>query len=125
MTAPVIERIQIGNLSNLTTGPALHTLLAKYGTVVSYLRPLNPGTDLPGTIAYLEVVTDDVERAIAALDGMQLDGQEINVGRSEAAAAKKKAAKPAAATKKATRAVASKPAKAGWATRPAAKAATR
>ena len=102
MTTPETVRIQIGNLSGLTTEAALHTLFARYGLISGYDRPVNPASGVPGTIAYIEMVAEEAEKAIPVLDGSTVDGQEIRVAELDAKPARAGAAKPKTASAKAT-----------------------
>lgn len=111
MSPVVTQKIRVENLSAMSSDSALHSMFAKYGAVMSCDRPLDPETNLPGKLALIEISADGVDRAVAALDGTHLDGQELHVS-VPTASKPAKTAKAVKLTKTATAAKAIKPANA-------------
>ena len=73
------QKIHVGNLAVASSEAGLRELFATHGAVSSYERPLNKTTNAPGGFAYLEMAKGDATKAIAALDGTELDGQALRV----------------------------------------------
>ena len=77
--ANAVQKIHIGNLAVASTEAGIRELFAPQGEVLSYERPLNKETQAVGGYAYLEMSTADAAKAIAAINGKQLDGQALRV----------------------------------------------
>jgi RNA recognition motif-containing protein len=58
-------------------------LFAVHGEVQSYERPLDKVTSVPAGFAYVGMAAADAAKAIAALNGQQLDGQELRVSEAK------------------------------------------
>ena len=57
----------------------MRALFATHGPVTSYERPIDNATKAPRDFAYVEMANADAAKAIAALNGQQLDGQALRV----------------------------------------------
>lgn len=84
VTQPPVEtnenqKIHIGNLAAASSEAGIRELFATHGVVNSYERPMDRKTNEPGGFAYVEMATADAAKAIAAVNGQQLDGQELRV----------------------------------------------
>lgn len=84
MTQSKIQtKIQIGNLAAKSSETGVRALFAPLGAVSSYQRPIDSATKAPGALAYVEMAQADAVKAIAALNGHQLDGQALRVSEAK------------------------------------------
>ena len=75
-----MKKIYVGNLSFKTTEDELRGLFATHGQVDSVSIITEPGTGRPRGFAFVEMGNDgDAEKAIAALQGTDVGGRQINV----------------------------------------------
>ena len=77
-------KLFIGNLSYDTTEQQLAEILAEIGTIIEYRRPTDFDTGKPRGFAFITLDGIEAgEKAIQALNGMKLDGRELNVNEAE------------------------------------------
>ncbi len=75
-----MKKIYVGNLSFKTTEDELRSMFAAHGQVDSVSIITEPGTGRPRGFAFVEMGNDgDAEKAIAALQGADVGGRQINV----------------------------------------------
>ena len=75
-----MKKIYVGNLSFKITEDELRGIFAAHGQVDSVSIITEPGTGRPRGFAFVEMGNDgDAEKAIAALQGTDLAGRQINV----------------------------------------------
>jgi RNA recognition motif-containing protein len=75
-----MKKIFVGNLSFRTTEEELRSLFAAHGTVESVSIVTDRDTGQPKGFGFVEMADDrEAERAIAALNGRDLDGRGLNV----------------------------------------------
>ena len=75
-----MKKIYVGNLSFKTTEEELRGAFAAHGQVDSVSMITDAGTGRPRGFAFVEMSNDgDAEKAIAALNGMDLGGRQLNV----------------------------------------------
>lgn len=63
------RRIRIGEVAKTTTEADLRGLLARFGSIRSYVRPLDPKTKRPGEVVFVEMSEPGATQAAAALGG--------------------------------------------------------
>ena len=74
------KRLYVGNLSYGTTEMSLREAFERLGQVAEVKMMLDRETGRPRGFAFVEMATDaDAQRAIAELDGRDLDGRTIKV----------------------------------------------
>jgi RNA recognition motif-containing protein len=74
------KRLYVGNLSYSTTETALNRLFSQFGTVDSVKVITDRDTGRSKGFAFVEMATDaDAEKAIAQLNGKDLEGRKLNV----------------------------------------------
>lgn len=79
------NRLYVGNLSFHTTETTLRDTLTPFGEVQSVEMPLDRETGRPRGFAFVTLArTEDAQRAIAQLDGSQLEGRALRVSVAEA-----------------------------------------
>jgi len=77
------KKIYVGNLSYDTSDAGLNDLFQAHGKVVSVKTIVDRDTGRSKGFAFVEMGTEDEARAaIAALNGMSLDGRQIKVNES-------------------------------------------
>ena len=74
-----MQKIHIGNLAAASNEAGVRALFASHGEVSSYDRPLDGKTQAPAGFAYVEMAQADAVKAIAAVNGQELDGQALRV----------------------------------------------
>ncbi|MGH9650666.1 MAG: RNA recognition motif domain-containing protein [Terriglobales bacterium] len=75
-----MKKIYVGNLSFKTTEVELRGLFAAHGQVDSVSLITEQGTGRPRGFAFVEMGNDgEAEKAIAALNGMDVGGRQLNV----------------------------------------------
>jgi len=72
------KRIYVGNLSSRTTEDQLRRLFARAGRVES-VRLMSDRKAWPTVVAFVEMSDVDGNRAIAQLNGQELDGRKLDV----------------------------------------------
>jgi RNA recognition motif len=78
-TAGVMENIYVGNLAAGSDDATVRALFATHGAVSGYQRASDPVSKTPAAFAYVEMMPADAHRAIAALNGHELDGHALRV----------------------------------------------
>ena len=74
------KKVYIGNMSYDTTEDKLRELFAAHGEVVSANVVTDNHTGRPRGFAFVEMTTDEAaQAAIAALNGQEVDGRQLNV----------------------------------------------
>ncbi|UCC63578.1 MAG: RNA-binding protein [Anaerolineae bacterium] len=74
------KKIYVGNMSYDTTEDKLQELFAAYGEVVSVNVVTDRYTGRPRGFGFIEMATDGAaQAAIAALNGQEVDGRQLNV----------------------------------------------
>ena len=74
------KKVYVGNLSFDTTEDKLRELFAAHGEVVSAVVVTDRYTGRPRGFAFVEMATDEAAAAaIAALNGQEVDGRQLNV----------------------------------------------
>jgi cold-inducible RNA-binding protein len=74
-----VQKIHIGNLALASTEAGVRALLVPHGEVRSYERPIDRDSTVVSGYAYVEMITADAQKAIAAINGQELDGQALRV----------------------------------------------
>jgi cold-inducible RNA-binding protein len=75
-----MNNIFVGNLSLQATEQDIRCVFEKYGTVDRFRIMTDRQTGKPRGFAFLEMTNDaDAEKAIGALNGIELNGRAINV----------------------------------------------
>jgi cold-inducible RNA-binding protein len=75
-----MSKIYVGNLPFTTTDTDLNAMFAKHGNVTSVNIVTDKYTNRPRGFAFVEMDTDDsAQKAIAALNGTQIEGRAIVV----------------------------------------------
>lgn len=74
-----IRRIRFSELAKTTTEADLRGLLTRFGPIRSYLRPLDPKTNRPGEVVFVEMADPGATRAAAALGGQALRDRPLAV----------------------------------------------
>lgn len=74
-----MKNIFVGNLSSGTTQETIRGLFAPIGTVARLRLMTHPATGLFKGFAFVWMPRAEAETAIAALDGMVVEGNTINV----------------------------------------------
>lgn len=77
-----IQRIHIDQLPPSVDEASIRALFEPYGEVFAYEHPIDRQTNAGGAYILLRMAQEDAERAIASLDGVELDGQAIRVERA-------------------------------------------
>jgi RNA recognition motif-containing protein len=76
----VTKKVYIGNLSFDTTEDRLQELFQTHGEVTSVSLVTDRYTGRPRGFAFVEMATDEAAAAaIAALNGQEVDGRQLNV----------------------------------------------
>ena len=79
-----MSKIYIGNMPFTVTDSELNTMFAKYGTVTSVNIITDKLTNRPRGFAFVEMETDEAaQKAIAALNGTQLEGRALVVNQAK------------------------------------------
>ena len=79
-----MSKIYIGNMPFTTTDTDLNTMFAKHGTVTSVNIITDKLTNRPRGFAFVEMETDEAaQKAIAALNGTQLEGRALVVNQAK------------------------------------------
>ncbi len=79
-TGEKMSKIYIGNMPFSTTDTDLNAMFAKHGNVTSVNIITDKFTNRPRGFAFVEMDTDDsAQKAIAALNGTQLEGRALVV----------------------------------------------
>ena len=77
-------KLYVGNLGYDTSEASLRTLFAPHGDVVSVSLIIDRDSGRSKGFAFVEMGTpDEAEKAVAALDGTQLDGRAIKVNEAK------------------------------------------
>lgn len=76
-------KIYVGNLSFQTTESDLKAAFAAHGNVQSAAVVTDRMTGQPRGFGFVEMADADAQRAIAALNGSQLGGRQINVNEAK------------------------------------------
>jgi cold-inducible RNA-binding protein len=74
-----VKNIYVGNLDLKTTAESLRCLFAPVGAVGKVKLMLDKKTGLSRGFAFIEMAEPEADKAIAALDGKNLDGRAIHV----------------------------------------------
>jgi RNA recognition motif-containing protein len=75
-----MSKIYVGNLPFTTTDTDLNAMFAKHGNVTSVSIITDKFTNRPRGFAFVEMDTDEsAQKAIAALNGTQIEGRAIVV----------------------------------------------
>ena len=78
-----LQKIHIGNLAKVSSESGIRELFSTHGAVTSYERPVDRDTKVPAGFAYVEMASADAAKAIAALNGQELDGQALRVSEAK------------------------------------------
>jgi RNA recognition motif-containing protein len=76
------KNLYVGNMSFSTTEDQLRELFSQYGTVTKVQLIMDRETGRPRGFAFVEM-SDGGEQAIAATNGMQLDGRTLTVNEAK------------------------------------------
>jgi RNA recognition motif-containing protein len=82
-TGAAMQKIHVGNLAATSSESGVRALFATHGAVSSYERPIESATKKPAGFAFVEMAQADAAKAIAALNGTQLDGQALRVSEAK------------------------------------------
>ncbi|MCB1183603.1 RNA-binding protein [bacterium] len=74
-----MKTIYLGNLPFDATEEAVKDLFAAHGRVVKVTLITDRETDQPRGFGFVEMPAEDADRAIAALDGHEMDGRTLRV----------------------------------------------
>jgi len=77
-----VQRIHIDQLPPSADEASIRALFEPYGEVFAYEHPVDRQTNVAGAFILVRMDQVDADRAIAALDGSELDGQTIRVERA-------------------------------------------
>ena len=78
------SKLYVGNLPFSVTDADLNTMFAKHGTVTSVSIITDKYTNRPRGFAFVEMETDEAaQKAIAALNGTQLEGRALVVNQAK------------------------------------------
>jgi len=72
------KRIYVGNLSSRTTEDQLRRLFARAGNVES-VRIMSDRKAWPTSVAFIEMSDVDAKRAVAQINGEELNGRKLDV----------------------------------------------
>ena len=75
----MIKKIYIGNLAFRTSETQLHELFSQYGQVHSVKLVTDYVTGRSRGFGFVEMESQDAEKAIAGLNGTELDGRVLKV----------------------------------------------
>lgn len=78
-----VERIYFGNLNFDTTAETMLTLFEEHGKIINLFINEDFGTGKSRGYGFAQMKKEDAPAAIAALDGMEIDGRTIRVSPSE------------------------------------------
>jgi cold-inducible RNA-binding protein len=78
----VAKNLYVGNMSFSTTEDQLRELFSQYGTVTKVQLIMDRETGRPRGFAFVEM-SDGGDAAIAATNGMQLDGRALTVNEAK------------------------------------------
>ena len=78
-----MQKIHVGNLAAASSEAGVRALFTTHGAVSSYERPTDGATKNPAGYAFVEMAHADAVKAIAALNGQQLDGQALRVSEAK------------------------------------------
>jgi RNA recognition motif-containing protein len=81
------QKIHIGNLAPASSEEGVRALFATHGEVASYERPVDAATKAPAAFAFVQMAPEAAAKAIAALNGQELDGQALRVSEARPARA--------------------------------------
>ena len=74
------KKLYVGNMSYDTTESKLQEMFAAHGEVASVSVVTDRHTGRPRGFAFVEMATDEAaQAAIAALNGQEVDGRQLNV----------------------------------------------
>lgn len=73
----------IGNLSFYTSKETLQEIFQEFGEVYDCYLPVDPQTDRPRGFGFITMDREAGERAIAELDGMEVDDRVIRVNEAQ------------------------------------------
>ena len=80
-------KIYVGNLSYDTSGDSLQNLFAQHGDVEEVHVPVDRNTSRPRGFAFVTMPSSsEAQAAIAALNGTELDGRQLNVNEARSKA---------------------------------------
>lgn len=79
-----LQKIHVGNLAAASTEQGVRALFAEHGIVSSFERPTIEATKAPAGFAFVHMTRPDAAKAIAALNGHELDGQALRVTEARA-----------------------------------------
>ena len=74
-----MRRIRIGDLARTTTEADLRGLLARFGAIRSYVRPVDPKTKRPGEVVFVEMSDPGATRAAGMLGGHSIRNRPLVV----------------------------------------------
>jgi len=74
-----MTKIYIGNISYETTAESITEHFSQYGEVSSVYVPMDRYSGQPRGFAFLAMPNEVAEAAIAASDGMEMDGRNVEV----------------------------------------------
>jgi cold-inducible RNA-binding protein len=75
----LVQKIYVGNLPFSATEQQVEELFAAYGEVVSVALPTDRETGRPRGFGFVEMSNEDATKAIAALNGKDFGGRQLNV----------------------------------------------
>lgn len=76
-------KLYVGNLSFYTVPETLEALFGEFGQVVDCYLPEDPSTGGTRGFGFVTMATDDALRAIAQIDGCEVDGRVIRVNEAQ------------------------------------------
>ncbi|MDA1148015.1 MAG: RNA-binding protein, partial [Chloroflexi bacterium] len=77
------QKIYVGNLPFDSSEDAVERLFAEYGDVISCALPTDRETGRPRGFGFVEMGNDDAAKAIAALNGTDFGGRQLNVNEAK------------------------------------------
>lgn len=75
----MVQKIYVGNLPFRATEAEIMQLFSQYGEVVSVAVPTDRETGRPRGFGFVEMSNEDAAKAIAALNGKEFGGRQLNV----------------------------------------------
>jgi len=73
------QRIYVGNLPFSAREDDVRELFAQYGEVVSVVLPTDRETGRPRGFGFVEMASEDAQKAIDALNGRDFGGRQLNI----------------------------------------------
>lgn len=75
----MVKKLYVGGLSYSTTDDSLKAAFAQYGNVISVVVIMDRATGRSKGFGFVEMEDVDADKAMAALNGQELDGRTVRV----------------------------------------------